>query len=326
MLGLKSACGLLLASIAAASLPTVAFADSYPNKPIRLLVGFPPGTATDTVARQVAEKLEQQNKWTIVVDNKVGQAGSIAATDVARAAPDGYTLLLSANGPLSTNPNLYSVIRYDSAKDFTPISRIAVLPYVMVVRSASPYKSVQDVIRAAKADPDKLNYASLGHGTTSHLIAATFSKETNTKYMHIPYKGSGESMVALLSGAIDFMFDTTLATGPQIEAGKMRGLAVSTDKRVGVMANTPTLDEEGVPGFDMAAWLGIVGPAGIPEEIVKKLSDAVHAAVNSPDVTQRLNKLGAVVSLSTSQEFGQFLVTELDKWGRAVQQAGVPKQ
>ncbi|MGB6105196.1 MAG: tripartite tricarboxylate transporter substrate binding protein [Pusillimonas sp.] len=325
MLKLKSVVMALLACSMAAS-ASLTFADSYPTRPIRMLVGFPPGTATDTVARQVAEKLEQQNKWTIVVENKVGQAGSIAATDVARAAPDGYTLLLSANGPLSTNPNLYSVMRYDPTKDFTAISRIAVLPYVMVVRSEASYQSVEDVVQAARADPEKLNYASLGHGTTSHLIAATFAKDTNTKYMHIPYKGSGETMVALMSGAIDFMFDTTLATGSQVQAGRMRALAVSTGERVGILADTPTLNEAGVPGFDMAAWLGVVGPAGMPAEITQKLNTALNEAVNSPDLTERLGSLGAVVSLSTPEEFGQFLVTELKKWGDAVNQAGVPKQ
>ncbi|HYG45081.1 MAG TPA: tripartite tricarboxylate transporter substrate binding protein [Bordetella sp.] len=312
-----------LTTLSAAS---VQAADSYPAKSIRLVVGFPPGTATDTVARLIAEQLKNKNGWTIIVENKVGQAGSMAATDVARAAPDGYTLLLSANGPLSTNPNLYSVIRYDPAKDFTAISRVAVLPYVMVVRSESPYRSVGDVVQAAKAAPEKLDYASLGYGTTSHLIAASFAKETGTQYLHIPYKGSAETVVAVMSGAVDFLFDTTLATEPQIKAGKMRALAVSTSERVAVLANAPTLNEAGAPGFDMAAWLGIVGPAGMPPEIVKTLNTAVHEAVNSTALTERLGNLGAIVSLSTPDEFQRFLVSEVGKWGDAIKQAGVPRQ
>jgi len=326
MCGLRYALSALLVCLTCLGPTSALAADPYPAKPIRLLVGFPPGTATDTVARLVAEQLKNKNGWTIIVENKVGQAGSIAATDVARAAPDGYTLLLSANGPLSTNPNLYSTIRYDAAKDFTAISRVAVLPYVMVVRTESPYRSVQDVVQAAKAEPEKLDYASLGYGTTSHLIAASFAKETDTRYLHIPYKGSAETVVALLSGAVDFMFDTTLATEPQIKAGKMRALAVSTNARVPVLANAPTLNEAGASGFDMAAWLGVVGPAGMPADVVKTLNAAVHDAVNSKALTERLGNLGAIVSLSTPDEFQGFLVSELGKWGDAIKQAGVPKQ
>jgi len=316
----------LLACLAAASAVPARAADSYPAKPIRLLVGFPPGTATDTVARLAAEQIEAKHKWTIIVENKVGQAGSMAATDVARATPDGYTLLLSANGPLSTNPNLYSVIRYDPAKDFTAISRVAVLPYVMVVRADAPYRSVQEVVKAARAEPEKLKYASLGYGTTSHLIAASFAKATDSRYLHVPYKGSAEAMTALLSGSVDFLFDTTMATGPQIQAGKTRALAVSTGARVQALAGTPTLSEAGVGGFDMAAWLGIVGPAGMPADVVKKLNTAWHEAMDAPALTQRLGNLGAVVSLSSPEDFQGFLVSERGKWGDAIEQAGVAKQ
>lgn len=326
MCGLRYALSALLVCLTCLGPLPARAADAYPSKPIRLMVGFPPGTATDTVARLIAEQLKDKNGWTIIVENKVGQAGSMAATDVARAAPDGYTLLLSANGPLSTNPNLYSAIRYDPAKDFTAVSQVAVLPYVMVVRTDSPYRSVQDVVRAAKAQPEKLDYASLGYGTTSHLIAASFAKETGTQYLHIPYKGSAETVVALLSGSVDFLFDTTLATEPQVRAGKMRALAVSTRKRVPVLADAPTLTETGVADFDMAAWLGVVGPAGMPADVVKTLNTAVHEAVNSPALTERLGKLGAIVSLSTPDEFQRYLVSELGKWGDAIKQAGVPKQ
>lgn len=306
-------------------LPVTASA-AYPDKPIKLLVGFPPGTATDTVARQIAEQLSRKKGWTIVVENKVGQAGSIAATDLARATPDGYTLLLSANGPLSTNPNLYSAIRYDPRKDFTAIARVAVLPYVVVVRTDSKFKNINELIDAAKKAPGEYKYASLGNGSTSHLIAATFAKRTGGDYLHVPYKGSSDTLFAVLSGDIDFMFDTSLAVNQQVQSGKMRALAVSTKTPVGTLKDVPTLDAAGVTDFDMAAWLGFVGPAGMSPDIVKTLSSAIHEVVSSQELTQNLNAVGAVVSLTSPGEFQEILVSEYGKWGEALKQAGIPKQ
>lgn len=308
------------------SMASLSAAASYPDKPIKLLVGFPPGTATDTVARQIAQGLEKSKGWTIVVENKVGQAGSIAATDVARSAPDGYTILLSANGPLSTNPNLYSAIRYDPRKDLTAISRVAVLPYVLAVRTDSAFKNVQQLIDSGKKQPGKHTYASLGNGSTSHLISATFSKRTGADYLHVPYKGSAEIMFAVLSGDIDFIFDTSLATSPQIQSGKMRALAVSTKVPVPTLAGVQTLDALGVTDFDMAAWLGFVGPAGIPKDIVNTLQKAIQEVVSSPQMTENLKSMGALVSLMPADEFQKFLNTEYVKWGEALQQAGIPKQ
>lgn len=299
---------------------------TYPNKPIKLLVGFPPGTATDTVARQIAQGLEKRKGWKIIVENKVGQAGSVAATDVAKAPPDGYTLLLSANGPLATNPNLYSAIRYDPRKDFTAIGRVAVLPYVVVVRADSKFKTIQALIQGGQQEQGKYNYASLGNGSTSHLIAATFAKRTRGDYLHVPYKGSSETMVAVLSGEVDFMFDTSLATNPQIQSGKMRALAVSTKLPVPTLQGVPTLDAVGLADFDMAAWLGFVGPAGIPADIVKTLSTAIQDVVKSQDLSQSLAAVGAVVSLTSPREFQQVLASEYLKWGQALKEAGIPQQ
>lgn len=303
-----------------------AAAANYPTKPIKLLVGFPPGTATDTVARQIAQSIEKSKGWTIVVENKVGHAGSIAVTDVSRAAPDGYTILLSANGPLATNPNLYSNIRYDPRKDLTGISRVAILPYVMVVRTDSPFKNVNELLAASRKSPGKHSYASLGNGSTSHLITATFAKRTDTNFLHVPYKGTAESMMAVLSGDIDFMIDTALAVNPQIQSGKMRALAVSTKETVPTLKGVETLDALGVTDFDMAAWLGFVGPAGLPAEVVKTLQDAIQSVVSSEQLTQNLQTVGALVSLMPAKEFQSFLNAEYDKWGQALQQAGIPKQ
>ena len=305
-----------------AALPLAALAQTFPSKPIRMVVGFPPGTATDTVARLIAERLAASEGWSVVVDNKVGQAGSVAAYEVSRAAPDGYTLLVSANGPLSTNPNLYANVRYETARDFTPIGQIGVLPFVMVVNATSALKSVQDVLAAARAKPTQLNYASPGNGTTAHLIGATFARRTGTTYTHIPYKGSSETLTALLSGQIDFMFDTSVATVPQVRAGKLRPLAVTTARRIASLPDTPTLSEAGVTGFDMAAWLGMVAPAGVPPALVRQLNSELTKALNSPVLKDKLAVLGAEVSPSTSEDFGAFLKTELAKWGQAVKESG----
>lgn len=327
MRGLKTALGMLLACSLAAAIPPALAADNYPSKPIRLMVGFPPGTATDTVARLIGERLGQLYNWNVIVENKPGQAGSIGATDVVRSAPDGYSLLISANGPLSTNPNLFaSTIRYDPRKDFTAITKVGILPMILVVGKDAPYKTMQDLVDAAKAKPGDLNYASLGQGSTAHLIAATWATKTGTDFVNVPYKGSSETAVALISGDVDFMFDTALATVPQIEAGRMRALAVSTAKRMAGQPDIPTVAEQGVPDFDMAAWLAIVGPAGIPENIVKKINSAVHEALSSPEVIERMRKLGSEVDLSTPEEMQEFLVTEYTKWGEAIDQAGVTRQ
>ncbi len=326
MFKLHAALAATLAFAAAAMPPATHATESYPSKPIRMIVGFPPGTATDLVARLIAERLSQANKWVVIVENKVGQSGSMAAYEVSQAKPDGYTLLLSANGPLSTNPNLYTNVRYVTTRDFTPITKVAVLPYVLVVNAASPYRTVGDVVKAAQAEPGRLNYASPGNGSTSHLISATFATQTHTKYVHIPYKGSAESLTGMLSSNIDLMFDTSLVTVPQVRAGKLRPLAVTTSQRISSLPDVPTLQEAGLSNFDMAAWLGVVGPPGIPREITGKLNTEIGRALNEPALKDKLTKLGADVSTNTPEQFGEFLKVELKKWGEAVSQSGAKVQ
>ena len=210
--------------------------EAYPVKPIRLVVGFPPGTATDLVARQIADGIKKNTGWVFYVDNKPGQGGSIGARELVRSAPDGYTLLVTANGPLITNPNLYRNVEYDTLRDFTPIGQIATLPYVMVVNASKPYNSVQDVVAAAKMDPGKLNFSSSGIGTTSHLIGSMFSKSTGVTVTHIPYKGSAESMTGIMEGSIDYTFDTAVATTPLVQGGQLRALAVASKAKAACAA------------------------------------------------------------------------------------------
>jgi tripartite-type tricarboxylate transporter receptor subunit TctC len=309
---------ILAAGIAAAA--TVAGAQAFPSRPIKLVVGFPPGTATDIIARQLAERLAANTGWTVIVENKLGQAGSVGAAEVARAAPDGYTLLISANGPLATNPNLFANVRYDTLKDFTPSAPLVQLPYVLVVNENSPYRSVKDVIAAGKAAPDKLNYSSVGSGSTSHLIAASFAKQADAKFTHVPYKGSAESLNGMLGGSIELLFETAVVTVPLVKGGKLRALAVTTGTRVGSLPDVPTLREAGVP-MEMAAWLGVLAPANLPPAQTRQLNAEITKVLNTPAFRERLAALGAEVTPGTPEEFGAFLRSEYQKWGQAVRES-----
>lgn len=295
--------------------------EAYPAKPIRLMVGFTPGTATDLVARQIAEGIKRNTGWVIYVDNKPGQGGSIGARELVRSAPDGYTLLVTANGPLITNPNLYSNVEYDALRDFTSIGQIATLPYIMVVNSSKPYNSVQDVVTAATKDPGKLNYSSTGVGTTSHLIGAMFSKSTGVKVTHIPYKGSSESMTGLLEGSIDFTFDTSVATTPLVQGGQLRALAVASKQRLPALPDVPTLAEVGTP-VEMHAWLAVMAPRGLPDALVQQLGRELQKVVTSPDQKERLAQVGASVEWVPSADFTKFLEKEVANGKVMVRESG----
>ena len=236
---------------------------------------------------------------------------------MARAAPDGYTLLLSANGPLATNPSLYAQVRYDTLKDFTPVASIVALPYVLVVKADSKFRTVQDVVAAGKAAPEKLNYSSPGSGSTGHLIAASFARQSEVKFQHVPYKGSAESLNGMLAGSIDLLFETSVVTTPLVRGGKLRALAVTTGSRVSSLPDVPTLREAGVP-LEMAAWLGVVAPASMPAPLVKQLNAEITKAVRNPAVKERLAQLGAEVQTTSPEEFAGFLKGEMQKWAQAV--------
>src|SRR5215469_15605318 len=295
--------------------------ETYPSRQIRLLVGFPPGTATDLVARQIAEGVKRNTGWVIYVDNKVGQAGSIAVRELARSAPDGYTLLVTANGPLITNPNLYSNVEYDTLRDFTPVGQIATLPYLLVVNSSKPYNSVQDIVAAATKAPGKLNFSSVGVGSTSHMIGSMFSKRTGTVMTHIPYKGSAESMTGLLGGSIDFTFDTTVATVPLVKSGQLRALAVASKQRLPALPDVPTLTETGTP-VNMFAWLAVVAPRGMSDDLVQQLSRELQKVVASPDQKERLAQVGATAEWMSPVDFTKFLRTEVANGQVMVRESG----
>jgi tripartite-type tricarboxylate transporter receptor subunit TctC len=300
----------------------VAQAQAWPARPVKVLVGFPPGTATDVITRLVTTRLAEANGWTMVVENRAGQGGSLAAEVTAKSPPDGYTLLMTATAPLATNPNLYSRIGYDSTKDFAPITLVANLPYILVVNTATPAKSVAELVALARAKPKELNYGTLGNGTTAHLIAAMFSKQTGIEMTHVPYKGSVESITGLLGDQTQLTFDTVVATLPHIRAGKLRALAVSTAQRATQLPDVPTLAESGLAGFDAGAWLGLVAPAGTPRDVVQRINAETHKLLATADVREKLAGMGAVILVNTPEQFQQHINTELVKWGRAVKDSG----
>lgn len=299
----------------------------FPDKPIRMIVGFPPGTATDTVARLIAQYLADAKGWTIVVENRPGVAGTLGATEVARAAPDGHTLLMSAAGPLATAPNLYKSVTYDSARDFTPLALVADISYVIAVGAASPAKSIKDLIALGKAKPGGLNYGSVGDGSTQHLIGSTFLTRAGVQMVHVPYRGSVELLAGTVSGDLAFYADTAVAVAPQIAAGRLRGLGITSARRVSNLPELATLDQQGMTGFDMPNWLVLVGPAKMPAPVVETLNREVNGLLRNEDVRARLTQLGTEPRGGmSSDELRAFIRAELVKWKQALDASGAKTQ
>ncbi len=294
----------------------------YPGKPVTMIIGFPPGTATDSVGRILSERLGARLGKPFIVDNKPGQGGSIGAAAAAKAPPDGYTLLVSATAPLSINPHLYSKLPYDSSRDFAPIGLHSWLPYVLVVNSKAHINTFSELLERAKSDPGKLSYASIGNGTTSHLLMAMLMQRTGTKMNHIPYKGSAQAQTDLIGGQVDMTFDTMVSVMPHVKAGILKALAVSTLSRSKFAPEIPTLSELGVSGFDAGAWLGLLAPSGTPKPIVEKLNRELNAILDEPETQKRLLALGAEMLKSTPDEFAAHIKSEREKWGNLVRQSG----
>ncbi|MBX6373322.1 MAG: tripartite tricarboxylate transporter substrate binding protein [Acetobacteraceae bacterium] len=316
--------GLAAAALMASSGATASAQQGWPSRPIRLLVGFPPGQATDIIARLLADKLGENAGWTVIVENRPGQGGSLAAAAAAQAAPDGHTLLLSATAPLATNPNLYRNVGYDSARDFTPITLVANLPFVLIVNPELEVRSVADLIARARAAPRSLVFGTSGNGTTSHLITAMFARAAGELEMvHVPYRGGPQALTDLLAGRLHLMFDTAVFVTPHVRAGRVRALAVSTRQRAALLPELPTLAEAGLAGFDAAAWMGLVAPAGLPEPITQRIAQELHRILRDPATVERLRGMGADVLTSTPAEFGAFIRSELTKWGAAVRENNV---
>ncbi|UIF88454.1 tripartite tricarboxylate transporter substrate binding protein [Cupriavidus sp. UYPR2.512] len=295
---------------------------AYPDRPIRLVVPYPAGGAADTVARTLAAPLGVKLGQTIVVDNRPGASGVIGAGAVAKAAPDGYTLLLDATAH-SVNPSLQARLPYDTAKDFAPISLVVLVPNLLVVPPNSPFKSPKDIVAAAKAKPGKLTYASAGPGTAQHLAAELFRQQSGLDLLHVPYKGGAPALSDLMGGQVDMMFSNMAASYPLVAGKKLKVLATTGTKRSAALPDTPTIAESGLPGYQVYEWNGLFAPAGTPQAIVDRLSALTREVLNSPEISQRLAAIGADPAGSRPEDFRKFVEGETAKWAKVIKQGGI---
>lgn len=316
----------LLARVALAACMTpalpAAHAQSFPAKPITLVVPHSAGGTSDILARTVAAEAAKTLGQTIVIDNKGGANGTIAAKQVASSAPDGYTLLLATASTHGINPSLYSRISYDAVKDFTPVTLLATVPNVLVVGPNIKAGNVQELIAYIRSQGDKTNMGSAGAGTPGHLAGEMFNSEAKLEFTHVPYKGGSPAITDLIGGQIDFMFTTIPGVLPHVKAGTLRALAVTSPERSSAMPDVPTMAESGLPGFQAVSWHGIVAPAGTPDAVVAQLNQALSSALAAPEVKQRLLEEGARASGVNTAAYGKFIQTEITAWAKAVKDSG----
>jgi len=297
-------------------------ASDYPDRPVRFIVPWPPGGGTDVFARVIGEKLHQSLGQPFVVENRPGAAGNIGATYVARATPDGYTIML-ATLTLATNPALYKNIEFDAVKDLAPITLIAGVPHMLVVNPSVPANNVKELIALAKAKPGKLNYSSAGIGSPFHIAGELFKEMAGVNIVHVPYKGGGPAIMDVAGGQIDMSFANLVAVLPLVKSGKLRALAVTSSKRSSAAPDVPTMAEAGVPGYDFSSWFGAFAPAGTPHEIIVKLNHEIIKALQSPEVAKQLTAQGADLVADTPEEFSAYLKSETAKWRKVIKAAGI---
>ena len=299
-----------------------AFAQPYPAKPVRIVVGVPPGGTTDVVARLVGQKLAEQMGQQVVIDNRGGAGGNIGADLVAKSPPDGYALFLATIGTMTINPHLYRKMPFDTLRDFAAISQLTSMPQVLALHPSIPARSLRDLIALAKANPAKLNFASGGSGTAIHLAGELFKTMTGTQMEHIAYKGSAPAMTDLLGGQVSLMFDQIVTAMPHVQTGRLRALGVTTARRSAIAPNLPTLAESGLPGYEITTWHGLLAPAGTPSEIVARLASEAAKALQAADVRDKFASQGVDPVSSTPDQFAAFMKSELGKWAKVVKASG----
>lgn len=315
--------------IACALVPALAFSgtaalaqDSYPNKPIRMLVPFPPGGGTDILSRLVASQLGDAKGWTIVADNRGGAGGTLGITEAVRAAPTGYDMVMGQKDNLVVGPWLYKNVQYNPVTDLVPVAHVAYTPVVFVVRADSPLKTLADVVQASRAKPGSLTYGSPGNGTTIHLSAELFKKAASIDIRHVPYKGSNPALLDVLAGNVDLMASSIPSVMGQIKAGKLRALAVTSAKRSSSLPDVPAIAELGYPKFDVSTWYGLFMPKGTPADVVATMHDAVNALLATPKAREAIIAQGAEPQAMTAKAFGDQLKTEYQQWRDIVKESG----
>jgi tripartite-type tricarboxylate transporter receptor subunit TctC len=297
-------------------------AAEYPARPIRFVLGFAPGGASDTMARAIGTRLAEGLGQPVVIDNRAGAGGNIAAEIVARSAPDGYTMLLGNNGILAVNVSLYSKLPFDPFKDFAPVVLVASQPNVLVVHPGVAAGSVKELVALARAKPGQLNYASPGAGTTGHLAGELFKRMAGVEYTIIPFKGGGPAALAMLSGETQFTFATALSVQGHIKSGKLRALAVTTAKRSVSFPELPTVAEAGVPGFDAITWHGVIVPSRTPQPVITRLNREFNKLLQAPDMRERLLTLGSEVIGGEPKQLTEYMRVEIPRWAKVIKESG----
>jgi len=313
----------LLAATTALLTAFAVHAQNYPTKPVRLVVPFAPGGSSEIISRAVAHKLSENLGHQFIVENKPGGAGNIAMQEVARAEPDGYTLILGHVGTLAMNPAMFAKLPYDANRDFAPVSLLAVVPNIFVVNASLPVKDLKDFIALAKSKPGQVYYGSAGNGSAGHLAVEYLKLVAKFDVVHVPYKGTGPMLTDLISGQTQATSAGTPPLLPHIKSGKLRAFSVGTPQRLAVLPDVPTVAEQGYPGFETSQWYGIIAPARTPDAIVKKLAADIAKAVKSPEVLARFQGDGTLAVGNTPAEFAEFIRREQERWGDVVRRSGV---
>lgn len=315
---------LAVTALAALSAPEVAAqAPAWPTKPVRIIVAYPPGGSTDIAARLLAERLTRTLNQQFVVENRGGAGGTIGALSVARAEPDGYTLLFAASPEVSIAPITVKAMQYDPVTDLAPISLVGQVPFFLVANPGFPPNTLPELIAWAKANPGKANYSSYGRNTSNHLIGELFKTAAGVDATHIPYKGSGPSIIDLIGGQVQYTFDTPAATMGHIKSGKLKAIAVATPQRLANAPNVPTMAESGLPGFVGGTWFGLLAPAKTPRPLVDRIHAEVIAALNSPEMRKAFEERDIIMGGNSPDEFGRFIASEVAKWRDLAARTGI---
>lgn len=319
----KINCLCLIAALTTGVAPALAQTPAYPHKPIRLILPYPPGGGSDTIARPFARKMTENIGQQVIVDNRGGAGGNIGMETAARAAPDGYTIVMGLTAQLAVNPGLYQKLPYDPARDFEPITLLANGAYLLVAHPSLPVKTVKDVIAIAKKRPDEILYASSGNGSGAHLATELLNHLTGIRLKHVPYKGGGPALVDTISGQTQLLFATPIASAGHIEAGRLRAIAVSTGKRVSSMPNLPTVAESGVPGYDSGVWYAMLAPKGTPRTVITRLNEEFRKVLADPGIRGFLTKSGIDPEGGTPDELGKYMRSEIAKWAKVIKAAHI---